>query len=145
MNSSTSLISDPGPLQPEHVPPKPVNRREELEQLRDSADKGRNIHVHGMRGTGKTHLTLNVLQDLEEVQTCYVDCRHCQTQYQALQQILQRLTGEPVKDGLHTSTLQRKIEERTSTVQTLIVLDEIDFLLLEDEDSLLYHLSRKTR
>ncbi|MFA1610033.1 Cdc6/Cdc18 family protein [Halobellus rubicundus] len=142
MNSSTSLISDPGPLQPETIPLEFECRQQALEQLKNRADSGRNIHLYGERGTGKTHLTLSTLQSMDDVQTCYVDCRHCQTQYQILQQILRKLTGEPVKDGLHTSTLQRRIEDRTTAVQTIIVLDEIDFLLQEDEDSTLYHLSR---
>jgi Cdc6-like AAA superfamily ATPase len=64
------------------------------------------------------------------------------TQYKALRQILQELTGEEVRTGYHTSELQRKIQEQVEVLETVLVLDELDFLLLNDGDDLLYFLSR---
>lgn len=143
----TTIISDIEPLQSEYVPSRFNYREDEKTTLQNNlvVDSSRNVHVQGRRGTGKTHLLHNVLHSLsDDVSTCYVDCRACQTQYQALKQILRCITQEPVSDGLHTSDLQRKIEERTGAVPTTIVLDEVDFLLENQGDSLLYYLSRTT-
>jgi orc1/cdc6 family replication initiation protein len=143
----TAIISNIEPLQPEYVPSQFNYREDEKTTLEHTLGKkgSRNIHVQGRRGTGKTHLLHTVLHRLpDEVNTCYVDCRACQTQYQALKQILRCITQEPVSDGLHTSDLQRKIEERTGAVPTIIVLDEVDFLLKNQGDDLLYYLSRTT-
>jgi orc1/cdc6 family replication initiation protein len=138
------LISDPEPLQPEYIPSNFVNRENTKTALSNliGPDSSRNIHLQGPEGTGKTHLTLLQLKQLDQVNTCYVDCKNSDTQYKALRQMLQSLTEEPVNTGYHTSDLQRKIEERTGAIHTVIVLDEIEFLLENDGDSLLYFLSR---
>ncbi|MXR40058.1 AAA family ATPase [Halobaculum sp. WSA2] len=138
------LISDLEPLQPESVPADFVDRENTKTALSNliGPDSSRNIHLQGPKGTGKTHLTLLQLNQLDQANTCYIDCKNSDTQYKTLRQILQSLTKEPVNTGYHTSDLQRKIEERTGAVHTVIVLDEIEFLLENDGDSLLYFLSR---
>jgi Cdc6-like AAA superfamily ATPase len=50
--------------------------------------------------------------------------------------------GENPGDGHHTAKLQREIKNRTTETKTVIVLDDVDFLLLNDGDSLLYKISR---
>jgi Cdc6-like AAA superfamily ATPase len=64
------------------------------------------------------------------------------TQYKALQEILSQLTNDEVGTGHHTSELQRKVEEHTEVMDIDVVLDELDFLLLNDGEDLLYFLSR---
>jgi orc1/cdc6 family replication initiation protein len=138
-------ITNVEPLQPEYIPSKFVDRDKTRTALSNllAEDSSRNIHLQGPRGTGKTHLTLSALNQLSnEVNTCYIDCTSTDTQYKALKQIYESLTNEKINSGHHTSDLQRKIEERTSATQAVVVLDEIDFLLLNDGDSLLYYLSR---
>ena len=66
----------------------------------------------------------------ERVNICYVPCARSDTQYKALQRLCSELTEEATGDGYHTSELQRRIENRTSQVPIVIVLDEVDFLLL---------------
>lgn len=138
------LTSDPEPLQPEYIPSDFVNRENTTTALTNliGPESSRNIHLQGPKGTGKTHLTLLQLNELDQVNTCYIDCKNSDTQYKALRQIIQSLTEEPVNTGYHTSDLQRKIEERTGAIHTVIVLDEIEFLLENNGDSLLYFLSR---
>jgi Cdc6-like AAA superfamily ATPase len=46
------------------------------------------------------------------------------------------------EEGHHTASLQRKLDERIGGLPTIIVLDEVDFLLLNDGNDLLYFLSR---
>jgi Cdc6-like AAA superfamily ATPase len=55
--------------------------------------------------------------------------------------LLQQLTGEQVGTGHHVADLQRRVQD-TLTLETVIVLDEVDFLLLNDGDDLLYFLTR---
>ena len=131
------LISDPEPLQPEYIPSNFVNRENSKTALSNliGPDSSRNIHLQGPEGTGKTHLTLLQLKQLDQVNTCYVECKNSDTQYKALRQILQSLTEEPVNTGYHTSHLQRKIAERTGAIHTVIVLDEIESLSMYEGDN----------
>jgi Cdc6-like AAA superfamily ATPase len=46
------------------------------------------------------------------------------------------------EEGHHTASLQRKLDKRIGGLPTIIVLDELDFLLLNDGNDLLYFLSR---
>ncbi|WP_353634408.1 AAA family ATPase [Halobacterium sp. NMX12-1] len=135
------LANDETPLEQGHVPEKVANRDTETQQLTQAAKQLHNIHLHGPRGTGKTHLTKKTLEKAE-AKICYLSCIEYDTQYKALRKIYSELTGESIGTGHHTSELQRKIKERTGAVETIIVLDELDFLLLNDGDDLLYFLSR---
>jgi Cdc6-like AAA superfamily ATPase len=58
-----------------------------------------------------------------------------------LEQLLQQLTGERVGTGYHVADLQRRLTE-AMTLSTVIVLDEVEFLLLNDGNDLIYFLSR---
>ena len=139
---NNSVIQDPANLQTAYRPDSFVDREPEQEQL-EQIDNMRNLFLHGPRGTGKTHLLLNQVENLSSsVNTCYISCKRCSTQYQALKQIYQSCTGENAEDGHHTAKLQREIQERTTEVETVVILDDVDFLLLNDGDSLLYKLSR---
>jgi len=140
---NNSLIQEPETLQTSYRPTDFVDRESEQRQLEQLQNSMRNLFLHGSRGTGKTHLLLNQIEQLSpSINTCYIPCKRCSTQYQALKQIYCSVTGENVGNGYHTSKLQREIEERTTEVEIIVVLDDIDFLLLKDGDSLLYKLSR---
>jgi orc1/cdc6 family replication initiation protein len=135
-----TVIEDSTPLQQNHLPDKIIDRVDEKEQLRN-APNGQNLHINGPRGTGKTHLTRKYLEDLDG-RTCYISCLEHDTQYKALQEFVAQLSHDPVQTGHHTSELQRKVEEHTEVLEVTVVLDELDFLLLNDGDDLLYFLSR---
>jgi len=142
-----SIIQNLTPLQPNYVPPEFVDREEEVETLTrlfdGVGDAGvSNLVVEGPRGTGKSHLVLDQMHSLpESVNRCYVPCHRANTQYKALKRIYRSLFQKEIADGHHTATLQREIEERTVR-DTVLVLDELDFLLENDGDDLLYYLSR---
>jgi orc1/cdc6 family replication initiation protein len=144
----SEIIENSAPLQTQFLPSKFVNRENERATLQSTLSKitetgSRNLHIYGPRGTGKTHITHSVLEETpSQVNTCYVLCSHHNTEYKALKRIYEELTKEEINTGYHVSDLQRKIEERTGAIDTVIVLDEIDFLLQNDGDSLLYYLSR---
>jgi len=99
--------------------------------------------VQGPRGVGKTHLVRRQLHELgDSVATCYVPCTRFDTQYKVLSRIHERLLRETAEEGHHTASLQRKLDKRIGGLPTIIVLDELDFLLLNDGNDLLYFLSR---
>jgi len=145
MTSDPSLIEDPAPLQTQTVPSEFINRSDEIEKLEQLVDPetSSNSCIVGERGTGKTHLVLHQFQKLPgQVNTCYVPCKRCDTEYKALKQLYQAVTREEISTGHHTSTLYREIEEKTTELPALVFLDDIEFLLQNDGDSLLYQLSR---
>ena len=143
-----SVIDDTTPLQGNYIPSEFINR-EEAQAFLDStfsevtAAGTQNIVITGPRGTGKTHIIRKQLRELPTtVTTCYVNCRQNNTQYKALSNIYRTLFDEDIGDGLHTATLQQELEHRL-TGETLLVLDDLDFLLLNNGDDLLYYLSRR--
>jgi len=136
-------LKDPTPLQTNYIPQNIEYRGQEEDALREvfsNESASQNLFIHGPQGTGKTHVTHQSLEKIEN--KWYVDCSQHDTQYKALKQVLQQLTGEEIGDGYHTSDLQRKLVEKTGALDTVVILDEIDFLLLNDGDDLLYFLTR---
>lgn len=140
-------IDNHDPLTRTHLPAQFVNRDSEQETLADAfaaatEPRLQQVHVYGPRGSGKTHLLTQFLTSFPStVTTCYVSGRPHDTQYKVLERLLQQLTGERVGTGHHVSDLQRRVSEAV-TLSTVIVLDEIEFMLLNDGDALLYFLSR---
>jgi len=143
----TSVIDTPEPLTRSYLPAQFIDRESEQETLSqafaaDTETRLQNFHVYGPRGSGKTHLLQQFLTTFPPtVTTCYLSGRSHDTQYRALERLIQQLTGERVGTGYHVADLQRRVSE-AMTLPTVIVLDEIDFLLLNDGDDLLYFLSR---
>lgn len=135
-----TIIEDAMPLKQNHLPQEIINREQEQQLLSENLER-RNLHIHGPRGTGKTHLVRKVLGEAE-ARTCYISCLKHDTQYKALQKIISQLSKNEVESGHHTSELQRKVEEHVEVLDVVIVLDELDFLLLNDGEDLLYFLSR---
>jgi len=141
------LIETLVPLQPRYTPDRIINRSDEQEAIAAAlnSDGGElsNLYIHGPRGTGKTLLIKNALSTLaDDIQACYVSCIDFDTQYKILKRICHAISGQQAADGHHTSDLQRRIGELTKAVPTVLILDDIDFLLLNDGEDLLYFLSR---
>lgn len=143
-----SLVRNQEPLDCSFLPTDLVNRADEKEALQfvlpdETGESLQNLHIQGPRGTGKTTLARRALADLpDRVQRYYVSCTEFDTQYKVLKVLHEMLTGEASQDGYHVSDFQRAIEDRLGAVPTVLVLDELDFLLANDGDDLLYFLSR---
>ena len=143
----TNVLEDPTPLQLNYVPEEFQDRENEFSPLKASFAGSEeaplpNLHVHGPRGTGKTQVVNSVFNDLpKRVSKAYVPCHRYDTQYKALKQICKAFSQD-VDDGHHTSELQRRLGEQAEVMKTVVILDEIDFLLLNDGDDLLYFFSR---
>jgi len=140
----TNVIEDAAPLRLETLPAHYVDREDERAILEAALTDGspHNYHLHGHHGSGKTHLVQRLLEESETTNTCYVPCQTSDTQYKVLRRLHETVTDESVGSGYHASDLQRKIANRTEAVRTVLVLDDIGFLLLNDGDDLLYYLSR---
>lgn len=143
----SSFIDSRTPLEPSALPAQFVGREAEQDTLTDAFSvetetRLQHLHVYGSRGTGKTHLLQRFLTTFPAtVTTCYLSGIQFNTQYKALERLYQLLTGTELGTGHHVADVQRLIEEEV-TLPTVIVLDEIDFLLLNDGDDLLYYLTR---
>ncbi|SNR59867.1 Cdc6/Cdc18 family protein [Halorubrum vacuolatum] len=136
-----STINDLEPLKNEYIPEEVLDRETESEQLRQALENRQNVHVHGPRGTGKTLIVKKQLESLG-TNVCYISCQRQDTQYKVLRKTVNELTSKTVGSGHHTSELQRLLKNQVEAVETTIVLDDLDFLLLNDGDDLLYFLSR---
>lgn len=140
-----SLIENRQPLQPEYVPAKLTEREEKQGEILREFDAGHlsNLLFHGPRGTGKTLLAHRTILDLKDsLSGHYIPCNRYDTQYKVLQQLRSSMNGEEPTTGYHTSRLERDIEEQLKHRKHVLVLDELDFLLLNDGNDLLYFLSR---
>ena len=142
-HTMTDILDAPELFDTDHTPETVVDREEELAQLVNAAaSQSRNAVLHGPRGSGKTLVTQIALDAARhDITTCHVSCLNHDTQYQVLSQLYEQLTGEGIETGYHTAQLQEAVTDRI-TDETIVVLDEVDFLLQNDGNDLLYFLSR---
>lgn len=141
-----TIIDSLEPLNPRYSPTKLPERSTESNHIQSnllsSDGASPNLYLVGPPGSGKTTTIRNIISTVSSIKTCYVPCTRFDTQYKVLKRITKTVTGQPANDGLHTSDLQRTIDQRTSEQEIAIVLDDVDFLLLNDGEDLLYFLSR---
>jgi len=112
------------------------------------------VFVYGNPGTGKTGLILDLLAELEDeahknqvgLATAYVNCSENRTETVILLEVLRQLNPDKSypKMGWNRSKV---IDEFTDAIkksggQVLIVLDEVDYVLKEEGDDILYRLGR---
>lgn len=138
VDAATALATD-------HVPQTIVNRDDKQAALADALSTvgSRHLYLYGPRGTGKTLITRRSLDDTPQgTATCYISCVQFDTQYEVLRQLYRSLTTEDINNGYHTAQLQERIEQHLAEQQLVLVLDDIDFLLENNGDDLLYYLSR---
>jgi cell division control protein 6 len=139
-----SVIENPEPLNPEFSPKQLQHRITVLKQLSQYFNStGQTIHLHGPQGSGKTAVTQNLAQQIDRT-TVTAPCTRYNTEYKALRHISSQLTEQDQGTGHHTSDLIRIIEKQLPHQEPVIILDDIEHLLLNADDSLLYQLSRIT-
>jgi Cdc6-like AAA superfamily ATPase len=140
--TTSSLISNPEPLDPDYTP-ETLQKRSDLQDKLEEAFEtiGQAFLLTGPQGTGKTAVTTTVAREFDRA-SCYIPCTQLDTEYKILRKIHYLLTEDDAGSGHHASELQQQIEEQLPHHQPVIILDDIDFLLLNDDDSLLYYLSR---
>ncbi len=112
------------------------------------------VFVYGNPGTGKTGLILELIKELEEeatkeginLKTTYVNCSENRTETVILLEVLNQLVQgkEYPKMGWNRA---KAIDEFNKVIDglgchVLVVLDEVDYVLKEAGDDILYRLSR---
>lgn len=111
--------------------------------------------VYGNPGTGKTGLVLSLLEELENeatsrdinLKTAYINCSENRTETTILVELLSQLNPdkEYPKMGWNRSKAIaefKKLMKAHPETQILLVLDEVDYVLREAGDDILYRLSR---
>jgi len=148
MSEQSVFVDSITPLTPEYEPETLTDRDSLRNQLTDRiqavrSESSKNLILQGPRGSGKTTVLRSVTEDItDRTPVCHIECHRHRTQYQVLQQLWNNLDWNDFPSGRHTSDLQRRVESRTSQTPLILILDELDFLLLNDGDELLYFLSR---
>lgn len=112
------------------------------------------VFVYGNPGTGKTALVQDLIRELQQeaakrgvpLQTLYVNCSENRTETAILLEVLNQLKPEQRYPRMGWNRA-KAVDEFGKIVaaqagQVLIVLDEIDYVLRESGDDILYRLSR---
>lgn len=111
------------------------------------------VFVYGNPGTGKTGMITNLLNELKEeaekqnitLKTVYVNCSENRTETVIFLEILSQLNPErdyPKMGWTRAKVVAEFTKEAEQHEQILIVLDEVDYVLREEGDDILYRLSR---
>jgi cell division control protein 6 len=111
-----------------------------------------NIFIYGKTGTGKTAVTKYVLSHLEakakeygaSVRFCYVNCRMTGTEYRVFASLSQSVGLSVPFTGLSVGEVFDRFRTGLDGSKTLfiVVLDEVDALIKDRGDNLLYELTR---
>lgn len=111
------------------------------------------VFVYGNPGTGKTGLVTSLLNELRdeaqkqnsELKTVYVNCSENRTETVILLEILNQLNPEREYPKMGWNRA-KAVGEFTKVLEqhehVLVVLDEVDYVLREEGDDILYRLSR---
>jgi archaeal cell division control protein 6 len=111
-----------------------------------------NIFIYGKTGTGKTAVAKFVLSHLEikakeygaPVKFCFVNCRMIGSEYRIFASLSQSLGLSIPFTGLSVGEVFDRFRTELDSARTIfiVVLDEIDALIKDRGDSLLYELTR---
>jgi len=112
------------------------------------------IFVYGNPGTGKTGLMLELMDELEDeaknnemkLKSAYVNCSENRTETVILMEVMSQLNKKKKypKMGWTRAKVLSEFEKLLDDpdVHLLVVLDEVDYVLKESGDDILYRLSR---
>jgi len=155
---STHIFRDREVLRHDYVPETLPHREEQIHCLGEIVapvlrnSRCSNVFIYGKTGTGKTAATKYVLNKLSlkasevgaPVKVCYVNCRLAGTEYRIFSSLCSALGVKVPFTGLAVGEVFDRFKERLDSRKTLIimVLDEIDALIKNRGDVLLYELTR---
>ncbi|MDS0476850.1 AAA family ATPase [Natrinema sp. 1APR25-10V2] len=129
-------------LDPDTRPPAVLHRDEEQARLHAATTEPlQHLYVHGPQGAGKTLLAHTALAQCRTT-AHYLSCVSHNTQYKVLKTLCERISDENLNSGYHTAQLQDRLAHHLQHTPTVIVLDDLAFLLANDGNDLLYFLSR---
>ncbi len=156
---SSSIFINREVLRPDYVPNTLPHREEQIRKLTEHlapllrGERPSNIFIYGLTGTGKTAVTKYVLRRISEYSRrkgithfmfSYTNCRHDDTTYRVLANIVESLGGRVPFTGLSTAEVFRRFKRaiESSGKVLVAVLDEVDFLIKRAGDEVLYRLTR---
>lgn len=154
----TGLFRNREVLRHDHVPESLPHREEQIQHLGEmvapilKGERCSNIFIYGKTGTGKTAVAKYVLSKLilkaaefgSPVKTCYVNCRLAGTEYRVFSRFCDVLNVNIPFTGLSLGEVFDRFKNGLETRQLMLVtvLDEIDALVKDRGDVLLYELTR---
>jgi archaeal cell division control protein 6 len=156
--NDAKLFKDRDVLRHDYLPDKLPHREEQIRVLGQAVapvlkeSRCSNIFIYGKTGTGKTAVTKYVLSHLEAkakeygapVKFCYVNCRMTGSEYRVFASLSQSLGLSIPFTGLSAGEVFDRFRTSLEEARTIfiIILDEIDALIKDRGDGILYELTR---
>jgi cell division control protein 6 len=156
--NGAKLFKDREVLRHDYLPEKLPHREEQIRLLGETVApvlrdaRCSNIFIYGKTGTGKTAVTKYVLSHLETkakeygapVKFCYVNCRMTGSEYRIFANLGQNLGMAIPFTGLSVGEVFDRFRNGLDASQTIFIvaLDEVDALIKDRGDGLLYELTR---
>ena len=140
------------------TPSRLVHREQQIRELTQilypavNGDRPSNVLVYGITGTGKTAVVTKVVEAIKKkakptakVETLYVSCKEAKTSYGVMRDLVNTLRDPTQKRigqklGIHVLFSEFKRIVKAQGGLLLVVLDEIDLLVKESGDDVLYFL-----
>jgi archaeal cell division control protein 6 len=156
--NDAKLFKDREVLRHDYLPEKLPHREDQIRVLGQAVapvlkeSRCSNIFIYGKTGTGKTAVAKFVLSHLEAkakeygapVRFCFVNCRMTGSEYRVFAALSQSLGLSIPFTGLSVGEVFDRFRNGLDSSRTIfiVVLDEIDALIKERGDGLLYELTR---
>jgi cell division control protein 6 len=156
--NAAKLFKDREVLRHDYLPEKLPHREDQIRVLGQAVapvlneSRCSNIFIYGKTGTGKTAVVKFVLSHLESkakeygapVRFCFVNCRMTGSEYRVFAALSQSLGLSIPFTGLSVGEVFDRFRNGLDASRTIfiVVLDEIDALIKERGDGLLYELTR---
>jgi archaeal cell division control protein 6 len=156
--NEAKLFKDREVLRHDYLPDKLPHREDQIRVLGQAVapvlkdSRCSNIFIYGKTGTGKTAVTKFVLSHLESkakeygsaVKFCYVNCRMTGSEYRVFASLSQSLGLSIPFTGLSAGEVFDRFRAGLDATRVIfiVVLDEIDALIKERGDGILYELTR---
>jgi len=156
--ANAGVFSDREVLRHDYIPESLPHREEQIRHLGEMVApvlKGArcsNIFIYGKTGTGKTAVTKYVLKKLGQktselgspVEVCYINCRLVGTEYRVFSNMCDAVNVNIPFTGLALGEVFERFKNGLDArkIMLVAVLDEIDALVKERGDILLYELTR---
>lgn len=156
--TSKPLIKDRDVLRSDYVPDRLLYRDDEIRAVAESlspllkGSRASNLLLYGKPGTGKTAVARYVLKHLQErarrynlnVALAYSNVKNAKREYTVLVQLGEAIGLRFPFTGLASSEIFTRIVNHIDEhgIDTVFVLDEIDFLVKKHGDEILYQMTR---